>query len=113
MPCTWTEFTKMGRNSWQGQRGESVAAAVAQDADARTGSGGAASRLLPRPDIGPDLVPVPTDLAHDPANLGTVGKGVKLADEGGTLGAIQLGGERGQNVLDDTECRFTGKAGGR
>ena len=26
---------------------------------------------------------------------------------------FRLGGERGQDVLDDTECRFTGKAGGR
>ena len=76
-------------------------------------SGDAARRLVPGPEVGPDLAPVLTDLAHHPANLGAVGERLELADQGGTFGPVQLRGQRGQDVLGDTEGRFTGKAGCR
>ena len=71
---------------------------------ARMDSGDAARWLVPGPDVGPDLAPVLTDLAHHPANLGAVGERLELADQGGTFGPVQLRGQRGRT------CSATPKA---
>jgi len=48
---------------------------------------------VPRSQVGPDLSAVLTELGHDPAHLGAAGEDLKLTNQGGTLGLVQLRGK--------------------
>ena len=47
-----------------------------------------------------------TELAHEAACFGLIGELVEAAEQGGSLGLQQEGGERGYDLLDHAEGRF-------